>query len=941
MLLQRISLLFITSLLLLSNSLYAATIKGYVYDSKNGEQLVGALVVLENTKHGAASELDGRFIIKNVPAGSYKLKISYASYNDVVRDISLTDNQTLNLGNIKLTLKFSTLKEVQVTGKYKNGSDEQAQSREKNGKEIMNVLSAHSIQLLPDITVASVVQRISGVSIDVAPSGHEYVVIRGMDKKYNTTLVNGVKIPSPNDKDRYVPMDLFPAELLERLEVIKTLSPSMEGDAGGGVVNLVMKSAPDTLMFDANIAAGESLIFQNRDFLKYDASGISKKSPAEVLGTGIYAKPSDFPYQNLITNPLSQPVNSSYGFTAGNRFLKNKLGVIVSGSYQNTFEGYNSQSYLESPTVAPSKDKNTPLQQHFSDLNIREFSTLSQRLGLMSGVDYKLNNKNSISLFATYIQLDDYRTRYTIDSGLGGYHLPNGYTGYVSLHHEWETRSTLQSIYNVTLQGKHEFTDALSGDWSLVASEAKQQIPDRAVFHYSQAIDYNQATGIMTPRDPFVASMSRDWMRNTDKDIAAYLNLHYIPHFLPRMRIFDIGGLYRHKERLNYSNSYGLEPVNDSASVKENYVSIPASKFTFIPQNGALGTINDPGDYTYTENIVDFYAQADYFINDKLNLFGGLRVENTMGGYVSALPVYIPGKTANYVYSDYLPSLQAKYRINDKSALRASYFRSIYRPAYGDLVPYPNPTIYEEFDFIGNDSLQHTTIDNYDIRYEIFPKGLDEFMIGAFYKSITDPIEYVLSKTTFTSEAISPLNSGHANNYGFEIIFRKYFGNFGVSGNYTFTQSLISTPKEIFYLDSNGSSKFDSREQTRPLQNQAKSIGNISLLYKDTKRGIDAQLAFTYTGERIHLVSQLYGLDQWQKPTLSLDFSAEKRFGKHFAAYLKIKNLLNNGVQYFIKQHNDTYSGDFKLRFQESPDYITVEKDQYYTSFLIGLRYKL
>jgi outer membrane receptor protein involved in Fe transport len=162
-----------------------------------------------------------------------------------------------------------------------------------------------------------------------------------------------------------------------------------------------------------------------------------------------------------------------------------------------------------------------------------------------------------------------------------------------------------------------------------------------------------------------------------------------------------------------------------------------------------------------------------------------------------------------------------------------------------------------------------------------------------------------------------------------------------VSGNYTFTKSLITTWKKIFYLNENGTSQYDSTLQTRPLQDQADHIGNLSLLYKDTKHGIDAQLAFVYTGERITLVSQLKDLDLWKKPTLNLDFSVEKKFGQHFTLYLKAKNLLNEGYQLFIKQPNQAYSGDFKLRYQESPDYLTVEKDQYASSYLLGLRYKL
>ena len=103
---------------------------------------------------------------------------------------------------------------------------------------------------MPDVTLGNTIQRVSGVTIQRTSTGEgRYAIVRGMDQRYNNTLVNGIKIPSPDDKYRFVPLDIFPSELLERLEVIKALTPSMEGDAIGGSVNLVMKNAPRQVCF--------------------------------------------------------------------------------------------------------------------------------------------------------------------------------------------------------------------------------------------------------------------------------------------------------------------------------------------------------------------------------------------------------------------------------------------------------------------------------------------------------------------------------------------------------------------------------------------------------------------------------------------------------------------------------------------------------------------
>src|SRR3978361_235679 len=129
-----------------------------------------------------------------------------------------------------------------------------------------------------------------------------------MDKQYNTTLINGVKIPSPDNKNRYIPLDIFPADLVERIEISKSLTPDMEGDASGGVVNLVMKTAPDRLRVEGDFGTGYSQIFFNRSFASFNRSTVNSKSPGEINPGGI-ATLNDFPYQNLLTKHINATPN--------------------------------------------------------------------------------------------------------------------------------------------------------------------------------------------------------------------------------------------------------------------------------------------------------------------------------------------------------------------------------------------------------------------------------------------------------------------------------------------------------------------------------------------------------------------------------------------------------------------------------------------------------
>ncbi len=127
-----------------------------------------------------------------------------------------------------------------------------------------------------------------------------------------------------------------------------------------------------------------------------------------------------------------------------------------------------------------------------------------------------------------------------------------------------------------------------------------------------------------------------------------------------------------------------------------------------------------------------------------------------------------------------MPSINAKYQLTDNQAIRASYFESILRPAFAAFIPYPDQTVDDPYETIGNPYLQHTVIDNYDLRYEFFPGVFDEFMVGGFYKYLINPIETVLSPgQSGAALFLEPENLGNAHNYGAEFDAKKFFGNIG------------------------------------------------------------------------------------------------------------------------------------------------------------------
>lgn len=323
-------LLLMLSLGIFLFSFSQSIIKGKVVDATSGEPLVGATVKLDNSKVFTLVKLDGTFILTKVTAGNHTLKVIYQDYDKKTeKEITVSPNDTRVVDFI-LEPKVEELSSVTVSTKS-SADDKGARRLEKIADPIINVLSAKTIQLLPDITVANALQRVSGVTIEKSGSGEaRYPIIRGMEKRYINTLVNGIKIPSPDNKNRFIPLDLFPSELLERLEVSKSLTPSMEGDAIGGTINLVMKDAPAKMLLQVNASTGYNTSFVNEHYNQFDKSSMSKLSPAEINGSNYVATPKDFSTAPLNYTRKTNPINSTFGLTVGDRFgKKEQFGFIV------------------------------------------------------------------------------------------------------------------------------------------------------------------------------------------------------------------------------------------------------------------------------------------------------------------------------------------------------------------------------------------------------------------------------------------------------------------------------------------------------------------------------------------------------------------------------------------------------------------------------------
>ena len=894
------------------------SLSGKIQDKTTGDPLIGSVVVLVELNMTTAAGLDGSYVFSRVPAGTYTLRASYIGYESVEERVTVASTavkRDFALPDATINLEGAT-----VIARRDEGSERNARMVEKNNMNVVNTISAKEIEVSPDITVANVVQRVSGVSLERNANGDgQFAIVRGMEKRYNYTLVNGIKIPSSDPRNRYVPLDIFPSDLLERLEVTKALTPNMEGDAIGGVIDMKMKTAPDRFTVTFNAGTGYSQLFLDRDFRSFDRSTTPRFSPRIANGEDYRANINDFQLENIDFYDQQAPLNQVYGLSIGNRFLGGKLGVLVAGSYQNTFRGANS---LFMSTFIDQED-NTPYYEIVQD---RMFSTQQQRGGAHARIDYEFNNRNQIKLYLGGIALNEYETRTRVDTILKIGRGQGPGTGRIELRER--SRQRFQKVYNGTLQGIHELSDQWSVDWSAVYSLARNDDPDMAELMWITAITRNPEGELVQDPIQYGTDYDRRWINNSDQDLAGYGNVNYKQSLFGIPTVFSAGGMYRHKNRESMYDEYLLRafPI-----IQDWSGSVYDGSWNLF---NTLGTPTGALNYTCVEDVAAAYGMFKMNFK-KLEVLGGARFESTAFEWESNAPETVPGKRGTINYSDLLPSLHMKFTPTEEQNIRVSYFASISRPSFFEVIPYEINE--EDFRERGNPFLMRTKADNFDVRYERFTNFLDKIMVGVFYKRIADPIESALAiqgQTIF----LQPTNFGTATNAGLEIDFTKYIRNFGIRMFYTYTNSSITTTKIVRFRDDNGNLTSRQEDQTRPLQGQSAHISNVSLLYKNQKSGTDVQLALVYTGQRIISVSPYLDNDIWQRGFIQLDLSIEQQVAKQFTVYAKINNLIDSPLRADILLPN-TFNAD-QAPYLDATNSVLVREDFYGQSYLIGVKYR-
>lgn len=898
-----IKLLLIVIALFSCDFSFAQSIKGKIIDATNSEVLPGAVVKVIGTSYGAIADLDGTYSIE-LAAGTYEIKVSFIGYDDrIIKNIKVIQGNAVKL-DVALNIDGLTTEEIVVEGTTSLANEQALLVEQKNSDKVQDGISEQQIKRAPDAAASDVIKRVSGISV----VGGKYVFVRGTSERYNNTMLNGVLLPSTDPDKKSFSFDLFPSNLLENVIISKTFTPDLPANFSGGLVQITTKEFPDDLTLNFSVSSSYDDLTSTRTFHDYNAG--SKKLLFLNLGIdNSRSLPSGFPSNQLknsnytreqirdfgrsLENNWSQntgkaPLNSSFQLSAGNSFRLGNIpvGFLAAYSYKSVFSN--------SEIVRTDYNSDNTKLSNYTGRN-SEFSVL---WGGLFNLNAKLGLNNKISFKSVFTMSSDDETEY-----YNGF--VNGTSGSDAFDRKlYLTKYTQRSLASFQFFGEHFFFNKLKLDWAASYSQSAKKEPDMKTMTYQRELgssyEYyaaiNPNFGNTYAGGRFFSDLN-DINRSVSFNLDIPLNwkLPLLSEYSSGIKI-KAGGIINEIRRDFSARNFG---VGYYIGMPFDVLYQPIDKI-FSAENFDLNKLfydeltTETDKYGATENNYAGYLMADVPLN-KLRIIIGARYEsneqkvNTLG--------IIGNKVTNELKTnDILPSVNAIFRLNDISNIRAAYTQTISRPELREIAPFSYVDFVSGVLVLGNSvDLRRTLVRNYDLRYELFPKAGEIISLSLFYKKIDAPIEEIFIPTsTNRIKSFANAPSG-AVNYGIEFEIRKNLGfihkvlsGFSVNGNL----SLINSKIDLTNLTSTATSK------SRRMQGQSPYMLNVGLYYDNPETGTSVNLSYNRFGDRISEVGLNGFNDIYELGNDLVDLSASKSIFGRMEVRFTVKDILNQNRKF-------------------------------------------
>jgi TonB-dependent receptor len=813
-------------------------ISGRVMDSSGGV-LQGAEISVAPAGAHAVSDAKGEFFVNDLPSGHYTVTVTYVGFATLVKGVDVSAGRPAALEARMELSSVST--EVIVTAERAAGEAESV-NRERSADNIVQVLPADVIRSLPNANMADALGRLPSVTLERDEGEGKYVQVRGTEPRLTNTTIDGMNVPSPESGVRQIKFDAIPADLVESVEINKTLQANMDGDGIGGSVNLVTKTASERPTISLSGVGGYMPILGGR---------------GQVETTG----------------------------TLGQRFgAQKRFGVLVGGSYDWTGRGIDDIEPVSDVATLPGGST----QQYYESIDVREYRYYRSRWGLAGSADYKLGEGSNLYVRGLYSDFKNYGDRWVYSltdntpiqspvtpNGIGllgsngcGYdpsadpnHVVCGGTPEFSV----QTRRPDIAIGSILVGGKHDLTSTwFAWDVSAGRSRDNNVAPGQAKFKATELTD-NVSTDpnvISTSACQFSPSATPNRFRpqwtpacfseafnqanytldniQVDHGRTAQLNLQATGamgkryHLGSRLATIEIGGKFRNAHKFDdtysiefdphtdipfaqfpsefsnhnyYDGSYQLGPNPTYQTINKFLLANPA----LFDATSSLGI--DPANYDLVEKVSAGYVMNTLDLNSRFRLVAGVRFEGTNLKTVSFdTTTNTLTDTAKGSYLKVLPSASLRLALNKDTNLRLAYGRGLARPDPQDIAQAVtftttgSPGSLKNTATLGNPSLKAETADNFDVLLEHYLNPFGMISGGVFYKRLTDPIvteTFVLGNfqpspvaPVGTYTVTQPINAGDAWIAGLEAAYLQHLsflpgklGGLGISANYGYTGS--------------------------------------------------------------------------------------------------------------------------------------------------------
>lgn len=866
-------------------------IVGRIIDAATGQGLPETQVSVVGPQLGALSGVDGRFTINAVPAGTVTLqvrRIGYASktVTGILMDAGKTLEQDISLQGAAVSLAATT-----VTASVERGSVSNALDAQRTAAGVVNSVTAEQIAKSPDGNAAQAVQRVSGVTVQ----DNKFVFVRGLGERYTTSSLNGARLPSPEPEKRTVPLDMFPAGLVQTITTIKTFTPDQQGDFAGALVDIKTREFPARRAATLNIGTGMEAGATSTGLLTPQRSGGEGfamvnsgrdipsliKSAGNLIGLNLSQGDKNLlisQFRNAWTPSIkngSPLLNGSASIGGNQPIFGHRLGYLISGTISSGTD-------LKSEQVRALADRGNVKG---STLEIDRFSgTTSQQSVLWGGLtnlSTMIGSSSRISFNGLYNRTADNTARE--EAGI----FSNDGTFAKITRMQYVERS----VQSLQLSGDHQFGTRHRIEWAATSSGVRRYEPDKSEF-----------IQVLEKDTPSSAGVYRWFSGGSGGAVRTFSELHersgegsakYALSFGPAgmQNTVTVGGLYRTTNRTTDNRAFNISGHGLNNTIRE----LPAEQLfdgRYTQTGSALfdiAPLSQGGAYDAHDTLTAGFAMAEIPLGSRFRLIGGARYESDRLRVNAVSTLGNPVNTTKR-WNDVLPSLALNVRLSESQQLRLSGSRTLARPEYRELSPIIGRDVVGGDDVQGNENLERTNVTNMDLRWEWYPRAGEIVSVGVFTKNFVNPIERVY-RASSSARQIVYVNGDKAEDYGVELELRKGLDFLSGSLSPLAVFSNLTVMHSQVHL--NATTGTSQTNLNRAMVGQAPYVLNAGLTYSSGSGNTTATLLFNKVGERIDVAGESPLPDVVLQSRNVLDFSVRVGISGAITLRADLRNLLD------------------------------------------------